>query len=121
MENKCSVNCLIIVNDGPWSSGRALSAWRFARAAATVGLQTPVVFFREDGVYNALPGRVADAGTPNLAAAWRTLAETTGTRLLVCRTSLDRRSEAGPVAPFEVSGLTILFEHLLECDRTVSF
>lgn len=119
------MNCLVIVNESPWGSGLALSAFRFARAAHEHGLEVAAVFFREDGVYNALPGRVSDAGTPDLADAWRDLARQSGARLLVCRSSADRRlrDDQSTIfsAPFEVSGLTVMFELVLGCDRTVSF
>lgn len=115
------MNCLIIVNDGPWSSGRALAAWRFARAAVANGLEVPAVFFREDGVYNARSGSAADAGTPDLATAWRAFAESTGARLLLCRSSLDRRTRGDPEPPFEPAGLAAVFERMLACDRVVSF
>ncbi len=119
------MNCLLIVNESPWGSGLALAAFRFARAAHERGLEVAAVFFREDGVYNALPGRASDAGTPNLADAWRDLAHRSGARLLVCRSSADRRLCEDPPtifpAPFEVSGLTVMFEVALDCDRLVSF
>jgi sulfur relay protein TusD/DsrE len=115
------VKCLIVVNESPCGSGLALSAWRFARAASRHGLKVEAVFFREDGAYNALGGEVADAGTPILAEAWRVYAKESGARLLLCRTSAERRMQ-GPIAhPFEVSGLTAMFGLMLECDRVVTF
>jgi sulfur relay (sulfurtransferase) complex TusBCD TusD component (DsrE family) len=115
------VKCLIIVNESPWGSTLALGAWRFARAASENGLQVVAVFFREDGVYNALDGEAADAGTPDLGAAWREYSERSGARLLLCRSSADRRMKSAPGQPFEAFSLTGMFELLQQCDRVVTF
>ncbi|MEJ8568435.1 DsrE/DsrF/TusD sulfur relay family protein [Elongatibacter sediminis] len=115
------MKCLIIVNESPWGSGLALGAWRFARAASEGPLDVVAVFFREDGIYNAVQGGSADSGTPDLEQAWRALAGDDGTELLLCRSSLDRRLAERPVSPWQVSGLTPMFEIMLDCDRVVTF
>ena len=112
---------LIIVNESPWNSDLALSACRFARAAVDSGVSLTAVFFREDGVYNAMPGEVADAGTPELARWWSSLAAAADTRLLLCSSSRMRRISTAPSKPFEDSGLTQLFELMLLSDRVVTF
>lgn len=115
------MKCLVIVNESPWGSGLALSAWRFAQAASNHGLRVVAVFFREDGVYNALAGDAVDAGTPDLAAVWCEYAGCSGARLLLCRSSAERRLQTSVEAPFETSGLTVMFELMLDCDRVVTF
>jgi sulfur relay protein TusD/DsrE len=95
---------------------------RFARAAPAAGLQIIAVFFREDGVYNALADTIADAGTPELAAAWQETAANSGIRLLLCSASSQRRLPAGSHAPgFEQTGLAEMLELIQQADRVVSF
>jgi len=116
------VKCLIIVNESPWQTGLALSALRFARAAAPAGLAVTAVFFREDGVYNALPSTVADAGTPELAGSWQSFAEQSGARLLLCSASSLRRLPQGTNEPgFLQTGLAEMLELMQQADRVVSF
>ena len=112
---------LVIVNESPWASGLALCASRFVRAATASGHGITAVFFREDGVYNAVPGELTDTGTPDLVKTWAELASAAGTRLLLCRSSRLRRLENKPTGGFEESGLTEMFELLLHSDRVVSF
>jgi len=115
------VKFLVIVNESPWASGLALCASRFVLAASASGHQISAIFFREDGVYNALPGELTDAGTPDLAETWAELADAAETRLLLCSSSRLRRFEDNPSACFAESGLTEMFELMLQCDRVVSF
>jgi sulfur relay protein TusD/DsrE len=111
-----------MVNESPWQTGVALSALRFARAAATTGLQVSAVFFREDGVYNALLATEADPGTPELADSWLEFAELSDTRLLLCSASSQRRLPAGGISPgFFPTGLAEMFELMQQSDRVVSF
>ena len=112
---------LVIVNESPWASGLAVCASRFVRAALASGHGITAVFFREDGVYNALHGEQSDAGTPDLFNAWLELAATAGTRLLLCSSSRLRRLESSPSKGFEETGLTEMFELMLQSDRVVSF
>ena len=112
---------LIIVTESPWGSGLALAAYRLAAAAARSGTVECAVFFREDGIYNALPGEVTDAGTVDLARSWADLAGGEGIRLLLCRSSSQRRLASRPAAPFEESGLTEMVKLLLTSDRVVTF
>lgn len=116
-----TVKFLVIVNESPWASGLAVCASRFVRAALASGHGITAVFFREDGVYNALQGEQSDAGTPDLFNAWLELAATAGTRLLLCSSSRLRRLESNPSKAFEESGLTEMLELMLQSDRVVSF
>lgn len=113
---------MIIVNESPWQTALAACALRFARACESAGLQIVAVFFREDGVYTALAGTVADAGTPELSAAWRELAALSGARLLLCSASSQRRLPAGSETPgFQQTGLADMLELMQQSDRVISF
>jgi len=129
---KFNVKCLIIVNESPWQTALPVCALRFARAAASVGLEITAVFFREDGIYNALDAAATDAGTPDLNQGWRDLAAQGGVRLLLCSASCQRRLPAGFDLPdsqqpdfrkvgFQQSGLADMLELLQQADRVVSF
>jgi tRNA 2-thiouridine synthesizing protein D len=116
------VKCLIIVNESPWQTGLATCALRFARVASAAGLHVLAVFFREDGVYNALPATVADASTPEMAAAWQNFAEKNQTRLLLCSASSLRRLPHGSNDPaFEITGLAEMLELMQQSDRVITF
>ena len=112
---------LVIVNESPWGSSVALSAWRFVQASLDSGVEIPAVFFRGEGVYNALPGEANDAGTENLAEAWLGLESRAGTRLLLCSSSRTRRLGTLPEGGFAESGLAEMCDLMLTCDRVVSF
>ncbi len=119
---KFTVKCLIMVNESPWQTSLALSALRFAQAASTSGLEVVAVFFREDGVYHALPATVADAGTLELTGSWLEFAAQSGARLLLCSASSQRRLPAGSgAADFLLSGLAEMLELMQQSDRVVSF
>jgi sulfur relay protein TusD/DsrE len=116
------VKCLIIVNESPWQTGLSLCALRFAHAATSVGMTVSAIFFREDGVYNSLPGTVADAGTPELASSWKDFSETHGARLLLCSSSSQRRIPAGSAGPaFLETGLAEMLELMQDSERMISF
>ena len=116
------MKCLIIVNESPWQTGLATCALRFAHAAEAVGLQISAIFFREDGVYHALGGTMADAGTPELTSSWRELAARTGARLLLCSASCQRRLPAAASArEFAQTGLADMLELMREADQLVTF
>lgn len=112
---------LVVVTGSPWGSALSLSAWRFVKAAIDSEVRVPAVFFREEGVYNAVPGEAMDAGTPDLAEAWAGLAAATGIRLLLCSSSRLRRLRGEPEGAFQTSGLTELIELMLDSDRVVTF
>lgn len=116
-----TVKFLVIVNESPWGSDLALAANRFVGAALESGVEVTAVFFREDGVYNALQGENCDAGTPDLTEAWGVLGAQSGTRLLMCSSSRARRFRAQPSSGFIESGLTDMMELMMGCDRVISF
>lgn len=116
---------LIIVSDSPWGTSASTAAWRCARALVAAGEVLDAVFFNGDGVYNALPGAMADGGKPGPQASWAALAGASGARLLVCSAAAGRRidspTQAALPAPFSVVGLAALLERMDACDRVVAF
>jgi sulfur relay (sulfurtransferase) complex TusBCD TusD component (DsrE family) len=85
------------------------------------GLEVAAVFFREEGVYQAVPGRAADAGTPSLHASWLELQRERGTPLLLCSSAAQRRLTGPPAEGFRETGLAEVLELTLGCDRVVTF
>jgi sulfur relay (sulfurtransferase) complex TusBCD TusD component (DsrE family) len=114
------VKILLIVNESPWGGTLGLTALRMALALEAEGQEIAGIFFREDGVYHAAPGRATDAGTPDLSAAWIGLSARTGARLLLCSSAAQRRLERPPVGGFRESGLADVLEIMSACDRMVT-
>ena len=114
------MNVLVIVNAAPWGSSLALTAQRLVGALLAGGARVPAVFFREEGVYQAQPGRAHDAGTPAIDAEWRRLAQAHGVELLLCSTASQRRLPGAPEG-FREAGLVEVLERAAACDRVVSF
>ena len=112
---------LLIVNSSPWGSTLGVTALRFARAAVAEGMTVTAVFFREDGVFQAIGGTVSDAGTPPLAEAWPEFADSCGARLLVCRSSGLRNLRAIPSGAYQEAGLAEMMELMAASDRVVSW
>ena len=112
---------LVIVNDSPWGATLPAAAVRLVRAMHSNGTEIDAVFFRGDGVYNALTGRAADAGTPELAAEWAALAGSSGFPLLLCSSAASRRLDSAPAGGFREAGLADVLERMAGCDRVVTF
>lgn len=119
---------LAIVEHSPWGSCLPVTALRLLRSMSENGMAIDAVYFRGDGVYNALAGRGSDHDTPALADAWRDLARHCGARLLVCSSASRRRLDSAPGSGFPVSeadfreaGLPEVMERMAACDRVVSF
>ncbi len=116
-----NVKILVIVNVSPWGGSLGVTAWRLVRAMLAGGLEVAAVFFRDDGVYQAVPGRADDAGTPALHACWLELQRECGVPLLVCSSAAQRRLAAPPAGGFREAGLAEILELTLACDRVVTF
>lgn len=112
---------LAIVEHSPWGSSLPVTALRMLRALSGNGQIIDAVYFRGDGVYNALPGRASDAGTPNLAEAWKDFARGSKASLLLCSSASRRRLDCIPSEGFREAGLPEMLERLAACDRVVSF
>jgi len=115
------VKILVIVNESPWSSSLGVTALRLVRAMVASGEQIVAVFFREDGVYHALPGRAVDGGTPGLTGAWQSLARQNGIPMLLCSSAAQRRLEMTPPDSFREAGLAEVMELMASVDRLVAF
>jgi tRNA 2-thiouridine synthesizing protein D len=112
---------LLIVNSSPWGSTLAVTALRFAHALLAEEMSVTAVFFRENGVFQALGGRDTDAGTPDLARAWPEFARASGAELLLCRSSARRNLPESPSGAFREAGLAELFELMAASDRVVTW
>jgi tRNA 2-thiouridine synthesizing protein D len=115
------VKVLVIVNESPWGSSLGLTAWRLVRAMAGSGARLAAIYFREDGVYHALPAAAGDAGTPDLCEAWQSLSRDRSIPLLLCSSAAQRRLDSRPAGVFREAGLAEALELLAGCDRVVSF
>jgi len=115
------VKILVIVNESPWGGSLGVTALRLVRAMVSGGEHVVAVFFREDGVYHALPGRAVDSGTPCLAKAWQSMAGQSGIPLLLCSSSAQRRLEKAPTEGFHEAGLAQVMELMASSDRLVTF
>lgn len=132
---------LIIVNSSPWGGSLGATGLRLARAMlqpkpqlgpqhgpqhgpqqdGASRLHVAAVYFREEGVYQAVAGRVSDSGTPDLRDAWLELARQHGLPLLLCSAAAQRRLEACPRGGFREAGLAEVLDLMDSCDRMVTF
>jgi len=115
------VKILVIVNASPWGGSLAVTALRLTRAMFEHGLRVVAIYFRNEGVYQALAGRANDPGTPCLHDAWLGLSREHGVPLLLCSSAAQRRLEVAPAQGFREAGLAEVLELLRFCDRVVSF
>jgi sulfur relay (sulfurtransferase) complex TusBCD TusD component (DsrE family) len=124
------VKVLVIVNTSPWGSSLGVTALRLVRTmlqrtmlqpGAGDGLRIAAVYFREEGVYHAVPGRITDSGTPALRDAWLALAALHGLPLLLCSSAAQRRLDDCPSGGFREAGLAEVLDLMRSCDRVVSF
>lgn len=112
---------LVIVNASPWGGSLPVTALRMVHALLADGMRLAAVFFREEGVYHALSGRVSDGGTPDLNKSWSELARSEGFPLLLCSSAAQRRLEIMPENGFREAGLAEVVELMGEVDRVVTF
>jgi len=136
-DHKFTVKVLVIVSSSPWGGSLGVTALRLVRAmlrdgqsdglrdgsrdGLPNGLRVAAVYFREEGVYQALPGRAADAGTPVLRDAWLELMHQDGVPLLLCSSAAQRRLDACPEGGFREAGRAEVLELMQACDRVVVF
>lgn len=112
---------LVIVNSSPWGGTLGVTALRLVRAMVHAGQRIVAVYFREEGVYQALAGRVTDAGTPTLRDAWLGLMAEAGVPLLLCSSAAQRRLQTCPEGGFREAGKAEVLELVATCDRVVTF
>ena len=112
---------LVIVNVSPWGGSLAVTALRLVEAMLSHGFEIAAVYFRGEGVYQALTGRIVASGPPELRTAWLNIQERKGVPLLLCSSAAQRRLERPPTEGFREAGLAEILELMGGCDRTVSF
>lgn len=112
---------LVIVNESPWGSTLPTTAMRLVKTLLLSETGVDSIFFRGDGVYNALQGRACDAGTPDLATEWLTLSASYGFPLLLCSSAASRRLDSVPGEGFREAGLAEVLERVSSCNRVLAF
>jgi sulfur relay (sulfurtransferase) complex TusBCD TusD component (DsrE family) len=85
------------------------------------GIDLAAVYFRGEGVYHAMRGRAADAGTPDLTEAWLEWSGRHDVPLLLCSADSQRRLDYVESGGFREAGLSEVFELMAGCDRVVTF
>lgn len=118
--SRLSVNIILIINESPCGSTLATTARRIARSILDAGHELQAVFFREDGVYNALAGTAGEPAADSPAPAWAELSERHGIDLMVCQSSAVQRLPGQPAAPFRIAGLVELMDRIASCDRVIT-
>lgn len=115
---------LVIITESPWGASLSSAALRFVRAVLDEGHAVPAVFFKDDGVYHVLGGRLSDDGLPRPLNAWQSISGQ-GTRLLVCSAAAARRLDAKAAeisgGAFQEAGLAQLWDLASRSDRVVIF
>ena len=114
------MNILLVVNDSPWGSTLSITALRLARAMLSAGHSLDGIFFRGEGVYNAVGATTGNPASPDLKQAWSTLADDSGAALMLCQSSVERRLESRPDEPFRGAGLAELIDRMATADRVVT-
>jgi sulfur relay (sulfurtransferase) complex TusBCD TusD component (DsrE family) len=115
------VKILLIVNDSPWGSSLAVTALRLLRSMLADGVEADAVYFRGEGVYNALPGRATDHGTPDLCPSWQVVSSRHDVPLLLCQSASRRRFDCEPGEGFRTAGLAEVIERMARCDHVLAF
>jgi sulfur relay protein TusD/DsrE len=118
---QCNVNITVLVNEAPWASGAATTALRMVRAALENGVGVAAVYFRDEGVYHALPTEAADAGAPDLHGEWLALSRRAGFPLLLCTSAVQRRLSGKVQDGFRTAGLAEALQLMATSDRLVTF
>ncbi len=115
-----SLKIIIVVNASPWGSTLSSTAARIADGLLAEKHQL-TVFFREDGVYNAVPDTDCDSDVRDLADAWKKMGSQHRVSLLVCQSSAARRLTGQLHNPFRSASLVEFSDLLADCDRVVTF
>lgn len=124
----------MLVTGPAYGTQQASSAYQFASALLAKGHKLSSVFFYREGVLNANQLTAPASDEFDLVRAWGQLAQQHGVTLNVCiaaalRRGVTNKQEAQhqglPTANlqsgFTLSGLGVLAEALLSCDRIVQF
>jgi sulfur relay protein TusD/DsrE len=114
------VKILLIVNESPWNGTLGVTALRLTQAMIEDGMRLVAVYFREDAVYQAVPGRATDQGTAALRESWLEMSARQEIPLLLCSSAAQRRLDSPPGDGFREAGLAEVMELMSACDRVVT-
>lgn len=125
---------LLLVTGPAYGSEQSTSALLFAKALVAAGHKLALVFFYQDGVYNANKLGTPASDEVNIVQQWVELADAEQFTLSVCiaaslrrgiideqEASQQKKTDANCHPRFSMSGLGALTQELLTCDRVVQF
>lgn len=128
------MNYCLLVTGPAYGNQQASSAYQFAQALLDKGHKLSSVFFYREGVLNANQLSAPASDEFDLVRAWSRLSQKNGVMLNVCIAAALRRGVindeeakqqglmiANLQPGFNLSGLGVLAESLLNCDRIVQF
>lgn len=128
-----NLNYCLLVTGPAYGNQRASSALQFAEALLARNHHIEMVFFYQDGVCNANSLISPASDEFNIVVAWQQLAQHHLVELHVCVAASLRRGIANALsasdihlennipAEFKLSGLGILAQAALNCDRFLQF
>ena len=110
----------LLIQGGALATGAAPTALGFAQAAVEAGHEVRRVFFYKDAV--AIGNRFA-ADERGVRAAWAEFGKRHDVELVLCVGSAQRRGvvEETVAEGFQLAGLGLLVEAMIEADRLISF
>lgn len=118
-----ALNYTIVVTGPAYGTQQATLAYQTSQAILATGHQIGLIFFYQDGVYNANRFISPANDDFNLLQAWQLLAKQWQLSLEICHSAAARRGiTADNLADgFHLSSLTALSEALLTSDRVLQF
>ncbi len=124
----------LMIQGAPYSSGAALSAFRFCEAALESGHQIQRLFFFQDGVHNASALCVPPQDEFHLPKAWQQLIQQHRIDAVVCVASALKRGitdnneavrhqlpASNLLEGFSIGGLGLWMESMAKADRVLNF
>lgn len=124
----------LLIYGAPYAGESATTALHVARAVLARGHRIHRLFFYQDGVHNATSLAVAPQDESDLPRAWQTLVREHGVDAVVCIASalargiLDEgeaeryeRGASNLLDGFQIGGLGLLVDAVLNSDRVLSF
>ena len=118
------MNISLLVQSNPISSNTQLLALQFAQEAISQGHSLLRIFFYKEGGFVGNKYSSSPENETNIQAKWGAFAKETGTELVICIASAQRRGviqSKNVAVGFSVVGLGQMVEAMLESDRTVTF
>jgi len=124
----------LMIQGAPYSSGAALSAFRFCEAALAGGHEIYRLFFYQDGVHNASALCVPPQDEFHLPQAWQQLIRQHKLDAVVCVASALKRGitdsgeaaryqlpAANLMAEFTIGGLGVWMDAMAKADHVLNF